>query len=597
MGKDIHTLFSMFNQLGSILNKKQRWQLGGIAVLIVVGSFMEMLGVSSILPFIESILTPEQLSQKWYFAPIVQMTGAETSFQMIASCGALIIIVYIIKNIFLIISRFIQSKFRCRFQKNMSTSMLKAYIKKPYDYFLNINSAEVIRGIGGDVYGTFEVLYNLFLLASEMMTVIMIGIFIFCTDAVMATGVLLIACVCFAVITLSFKPVLSKVGREQRIASTCRSKFAYQAIMGIKEIKVMQRDQAFVDSYDEAYEKQRKTDIAYELSNALPERIIETLCITGLIIVVCIRLKMGVDVTTFVTQLSTFALAAFRILPSVSRMTGYLNSLVFYRLSLESVYENIISLQKYEEKEKRMDNAVTMREKELKFVQKLECKNVRWKYENMKEYVLNDLHLTICKGEAVGLIGSSGAGKTTLSDCILGLLQPQGGKIEMDGVDVFSIPRQWSQIVGYVPQTVFLVDDTVKANITFGLPKDEWKDEKIWKALEQAQLKTFVERLPNGLDTIVGERGVKFSGGQRQRIAIARALYYNPEILVLDEATSALDNETETAVMESIEALQGHKTLIIVAHRLTTIRNCDKIYEIKDGKAYLRDKKEIFDEN
>ncbi len=597
MGKDIHTLFLMFDHLRKILNKNQKMQIGGIAILILMGSFCEMLGVSSVLPFIESILTPEQLSQKWYMEPIVKLTRAKTSLQVIVACGALIVMVYIFKNVFLTISAFIQSKFRCRFQKDLSTGMLRAYLKKPYDYFLNINSAEVIRGIGGDVFGTFEVLHNLFLLSSEVMTVVMIGIFIIYTDAIMAVGVLFIAGICFTIITLSFKPVLSKVGRNQRIANADRSKYAYQAIMGIKEIKVMQRDQAFIDNYDDAYEEQRKTDIAYELSNALPEKIIETVCITGLIVVVCIRLKMGVNVATFVTQLSTFALAAFRILPSVSKMTGYLNSLVYYRLSLEAVYENMIDLQKYEEREKVITKYVDTKEVDLKFRKTLKCKNVCWQYENTNDYVLRDLCLTIHKGEAVAFIGTSGAGKTTLSDCILGLLQPQEGKIEIDGVDVFSIPQKWSQIVGYVPQTVFLTDDTVRANITFGLPKAEWDDDKIWRALEQAQLKTFIEKMPNGLDTLVGERGVKFSGGQRQRIAIARALYYNPEILVLDEATSALDNETETAVMESIEALQGHKTLIIVAHRLTTIRNCDKIFEIKDGKAWLRDKEEVFEKN
>ena len=354
MMRDIKTLFFMFKQLGTILTTKQKRQIAGIAVLILLGSFMEMLGISSILPFIESILTPEELSQRWYFSPIVRLTGANTSFGIIASCGALIVAVYIFKNVFLLVSSFIQSKFRCRFQKDLSTNMLKAYMKKPYTYFLNINSAEVIRGIGGDVFGTFEVLHNLFLLASEMMTAIMIGVFIIYTDAIMAIGVLLIAGLCFTVITLSFKPILSKVGKDQREANAKRSKYAYQAIMGIKEIKVMQRDCTFIENYDDAYEEQRKTDITYELSNAFPEKIIETTCITGLIVVVCIRLRMGVNVAEFVTQLSTFALAAFRILPSVSKMTGYLNSLVFYRLSLEAVYENMNSLKEYEKNERKI---------------------------------------------------------------------------------------------------------------------------------------------------------------------------------------------------------------------------------------------------
>ena len=215
-------------------------------------------------------------------------------------------------------------------------------------------------------------------------------------------------------------------------------------------------------------------------------------------------------------------------------------------------------------------------------------------YESRDLTVLSNLNMTIKKGTSVAFIGSSGAGKTTLADIILGLLTPQSGYVHMDGKDVYAMPEQWAQIIGYVPQNVFLIDDTVRNNVAFGL--QDVDDQLIWEALEGAQLKEFIEALPYGLDTIVGERGVKFSGGQRQRIAIARALYNNPRILVLDEATSALDNDTENAVMEAVEALQGKMTLIIVAHRLTTIRNCDKIYEIKKGKAILRDKAEVFAE-
>ena len=220
------------------------------------------------------------------------------------------------------------------------------------------------------------------------------------------------------------------------------------------------------------------------------------------------------------------------------------------------------------------------------FQNKVEVKNISWRYPNSDVYVLKDLDLTVHKGEAIGFIGSSGAGKTTLSDMILGLFKPLMGGIYVDGIDIYTIPMQWAHVVGYVPQAVYLTDDTIRNNIAFGEEEQDIEDDKIWFALEQAQFKTFVQQLPNGLDTIVGERGIRFSGGQKQRLAIARALYYDPDIVILDEATSALDNETEKAVMESIDALQKSKTLIIVAHRLTTLRNCDKVFEIKDGKAF-----------
>lgn len=596
MTKDIKTLFLMFKQLYKILNNKQKWQMMGIFFLIVVGAFVEMLGISAILPFIQAILTPEKLADKWYFRVIIETTDIRSSYGIVVLCGVSIIGIYLFKNLFLILSTTIQSRFRCRFQKDLSTITLRAYIKKPYTFFLNVNSAEILRGISSDVFGTFSILQNLFRILSESLTIIMIGIFIIYTDPFMAGGILSLAIICFVIITLSFKPVLSRVGKEQRIANAKRNQYAYQVIMGIKEVKVMKRENMFLEAYSDAYEEQRKTDVTYEVSNALPERIMETICIIGLIAVVCLKMKNVQDATVFVTQLSTFALSAFKILPSISRLVGYLNSLVFYRPALEAVYNNIGDIREYEEIVSNPEQDVIEDGYDLKFNDELKCDKISWKYDNSKEYVLKKLDITIQKGEAVALIGTSGAGKTTLSDCILGLLKPQAGTIEIDGKDIFSISKQWSRIIGYVPQTVFLIDDTVKANITFGLPVDKGDEEKIWYALEQAQLKQFVENLPDGLDTMVGERGVKFSGGQRQRIAIARALYYNPEILVLDEATSALDMETETAVMESIERLQGHKTLIIVAHRLTTIRNCDKIYEVVDGKACLRNNKDVFED-
>lgn len=276
-------------------------------------------------------------------------------------------------------------------------------------------------------------------------------------------------------------------------------------------------------------------------------------------------------------------------------MTGYLNNVVYYRPTAEAVSDELHAVEEYRQIIDRQINKEVeeQSDEEYSFRDKVEVRNIRWKYPRSDKYVLQDVSITIEKGDSVALIGASGAGKTTLADVILGLLHPEGGAVSVDGIGIETIPRKWSRLIGYVPQVVFLVDDTIRNNIAFGLRQEEINDEMVWSALEQAQLKEFVQGLPNELNTIVGERGVKFSGGQRQRIAIARALYYNPDILVLDEATSALDNETESAVMESIEALQGHKTLIIVAHRLTTIRKCNKIYEITDGHAILREKEEV----
>ncbi len=592
MLKDFGTLIRMWNQLRYIMTEKQKRQSAAIFILIIGGALFETLGVSAILPFIQSIMEPEELVNKWYIAVIVRTLNLKDTYSIVYLCGVFISLVYVIKNVYLFASSRIQSKFRWRFQKNLSTKMLASYMKRPYVYFLDINSAEIIRTLSTDVFGVLEILQNGFRFFSEFFTVVLIGIFTISVDAVMALQILLIAGLCFFGITFFFKNRLSKIGAKQRDANVERTKCAYQAVNGYKEVQVMQRADCFVEAYEEAYEGQRKLEVSFETISALPERLIETVCIIGLILVVCLRLASGVAVEEFVPKLSVFAVAAFRILPSVSRMTGYLNNVVYYRPTAEAVSDELHAVEEYRQIIDRQINKEVeeQSDEEYSFRDKVEVRNIRWKYPRSDKYVLQDVSITIEKGDSVALIGASGAGKTTLADVILGLLHPEGGAVSVDGIGIETIPRKWSRLIGYVPQVVFLVDDTIRNNIAFGLRQEEINDEMVWSALEQAQLKEFVQGLPNELNTIVGERGVKFSGGQRQRIAIARALYYNPDILVLDEATSALDNETESAVMESIEALQGHKTLIIVAHRLTTIRKCNKIYEITDGHAILREK-------
>ena len=595
MLKDFGTLIRMWNQLRYIMTEKQKRQSAAIFILIIGGALFETLGVSAILPFIQSIMEPEELVNKWYIAVIVRTLNLKDTYSIVYLCGVFISLVYVIKNVYLFASSRIQSKFRWRFQKNLSTKMLASYMKRPYVYFLDINSAEIIRTLSTDVFGVLEILQNGFRFFSEFFTVVLIGIFTISVDAVMALQILLIAGLCFFGITFFFKNRLSKIGAKQRDANVERTKCAYQAVNGYKEVQVMQRADCFVEAYEEAYEGQRKLEVSFETISALPERLIETVCIIGLILVVCLRLASGVAVEEFVPKLSVFAVAAFRILPSVSRMTGYLNNVVYYRPTAEAVSDELHAVEEYRQIIDRQINKEVeeQSDEEYSFRDKVEVRNIRWKYPRSDKYVLQDVSITIEKGDSVALIGASGAGKTTLADVILGLLHPEGGAVSVDGIGIETIPRKWSRLIGYVPQVVFLVDDTIRNNIAFGLRQEEINDEMVWSALEQAQLKEFVQGLPNELNTIVGERGVKFSGGQRQRSAIARALYYNPDILVLDEATSALDNETESAVMESIEALQGHKTLIIVAHRLTTIRKCNKIYEITDGHAILREKEEV----
>lgn len=593
----IHNLKSLIqikDKLVYILSENQKKSAIFLALVIVVRVFFELLGVTAVYPFLQALLTPDVAMENKYLKPFIQFFHIETSRGVLVLIGIVLILIYIFKNIYMIFSYYVQYNYSAKVQKELSIKILNSYMSRPYSFFLNINSSEILRACGGDVNGVFMILSCAFDIVAEGLSIVVIGIYIFETDIFMAVSVLLLMALVGGVIILAYKPVMKRLGRKEMTAQAVKSKAIYQTVTGVKELYVMQRKQLFLDEYSRAADDVRRVTRNKDFLAASPERIIEGVCVSGLIGVVVIRLLMGVDVMNFVPQLGMFAMAAFKILPSVGKVSNRVTTVVYHNPMLDNVYNVIVGANEYEKEQAQYQDMHGGRENneiDCQFHDNVSIQNITWKYAENKDNVLHDLQLDIKKGESIALIGSSGAGKTTLADIILGLLQPQSGSVYMDGRDVYAMPKQWAKIIGYVPQSVFLMDDTVRANVAFGLMDVD--DKRIWDALQDAQIKEFVESLPYGLDTIVGERGVKFSGGQRQRIAIARALYNNPQILVLDEATSALDNETENAVMEAVEALQGKMTLIIVAHRLTTIRNCDKIYEIKDGKAIERDKEEV----
>ena len=602
--KNFKALFSIIKKVLAILSPKQKRGSVLVFFCIIICSLLDLLGVSAIYPLLEVMMDESALKSEWYSAWIYNIWPDISFGNVILLLGLAIIIIYLAKNAMAILCYYQQYTFAAKFKRELSTLMLSSYMKRPYEYFVNTNSAVMLRGILNDTDSTYVILCNMFQLVADSITVVFIAVYLAATDWFIAVWALGLMVVCFIGVTFSFKPVMKRSGRKYREAIGGQNKASYQAINGAKEVMVMDRRELFVDSFETAARNVESTSWIKDLVAVTPDRILEGVCIGGFIGVVCIRVAINPNATTMIPVLGSFAIGAFKILPSVAKIANKLNSIVFNNPGLDECYSNIMEarrleaeLKKNEEealgKNSNKSDVEDIKEADIEFTSDIAIKNITWRYKNSEDDVLKNLNLNIKKGESIAFIGSSGSGKTTLSDIILGLLKPQEGQVEMDGIDIYSIPHQWAKIIGYVPQSVFLIDDTIRANVAFGMPREFTSDEKVWKALEQAQLDSFVRDLPDGLDTIVGERGVKFSGGQRQRIAIARALYEDPDILVLDEATAALDNDTETAVMEAIDALQGSKTLIIVAHRLTTIRNCDKIYEIGGGVATLRDKAEV----
>lgn len=574
-----------------IMNSKQKVQYVFVCIVCFIGSMFELLGVTAILPFIEAIMTPDELQGKWYYEIVVALFNPETTLELLTILAVFIIVIYVIKNIYLMFSCYVQSWYSTSLKRDLAIKLTNIFLHSPYLFHLDVNSSVLIRIVNQDVEGVFVTFFYLFRVIAELFTVAAISIYIIILDPVLAISLVLILGICMAILFMGLKKIIKRSGQ---IAQECESKmFQYlsQSFTGIKEILVMNRQDYFSDSYNKTCTTNARVSKNYNFLYSISTYIYEAVCIGGLIAIVTIRLHMNDDITAFVTKLAIVAVAAFRLFPAVGRLTTNINSIIYNRPRLDSIYD---VTRKLNDKES-FGMMPTIKESgdKLSFNDSLVINSINWQYPAGDSDVLHGLNMTVHKGESVALIGASGAGKTTLADVILGLLKPQKGNITLDGTDVYENPAGWAKVIGYVPQSVYLIDDTIRNNVAFGVYSEDISDERIWKALEEAQLAEFIKSLKDGLDTMVGEGGVRLSGGQRQRIAIARALYENPEILVLDEATSALDTETETAVMESIDALHGTKTMIIVAHRLTTIRNCDSIYEIKDGVATKRLKEEV----
>lgn len=588
--KDIKTFKNMISHLMVILDRRQRLQMIGMMIVILIGAFFELLGVSAMLPFIQALLEPEELISKPYIRFFTELFGVSGTNSILLMVGIGIVIIYLVKNLYLAVSAYFQTSYSNNIKRQLSVLMLKSYMDQPYSFFVDNGSGVVLRGVKDDVNGVSDVIANIFKGSAEGFVVIAVAVYLVSVDPILAIGVLAVGMACMLVIVLGVKKMLTRLSYIHREALAELGKCVTQIIAGIKDIMVFNRRKMFLDDYDRAYAKSNTAEIKSEFAGLMPERIIEACCISGIIIMVLVRLGMGVDPVDFVPKMAVFAMGAFRLLPSISRIAGYASIIIYSRQDLESTYENIIASRRYGEEtcsiiQTSLDND------HRSFEAILEIRELDWQYPQGKSKVLDHLNISIKKGEAVGIVGESGSGKSTLADLLLRLYKPQKGGIYMDGIDISSIPETWSEVVAYVPQSVFIMDDTIRANVIFG--PDAVSDEKVWAALKKASLDDFVKELPQGLDTFVGERGVKFSGGQRQRIAIARALFRNPQIMILDEATSALDNETEEAVMEAIDSLAGSMTLIIIAHRVTTLKNCDKIYEISEGKAIERSKDKI----
>lgn len=582
----------MISQLIYIFNRKEKLQIVFLFIAAVLGSLLECLGVGIFMPFVNVLMDTSAIHDTWYLEAFYRTFRFKDAESFLTALTVVIIAVFVIKNVYLIGEKYAIYLFSYHTQMKISTRLLEAYMSKPYTFHLNKNVSVLQRSMQEDTNLFASAIIHFMELFIEITVCISLGISLYYISQSMTVIVLGLLAVCMGGFIAISKKFARGFGRECQTYKAKIYQWMNQALGGVKEVKVLGREAYFVDSYQTYYKKYAKGLRISRLLAAIPKYIVEMVSMAGLLIAIIIKIKYGrTDIVTFIPQLSAFAVAAFRLMPSVGRINEHVTNILYASPSVELVYHDLKDVESLEEEGKKQPEQVL--DSEWEFRRELYIKKVCYRYPGMEENVIDHAEFVIKKGQIVALIGESGAGKTTLADILLGLLPPQYGKIRADEMDIFKNIDKWHKAIGYIPQTIYLSDDTIRNNVAFGIYEEQIDDEAVTEALKKAQLYEFVDGLSDGVETLVGDRGVRLSGGQRQRIGIARALYHDPEILVLDEATSALDNETETAVMEAIESLRGEKTMIIIAHRLTTIRNADVIYEVVDGKVRERAKEQI----
>lgn len=581
----------MFKKINYVLDKRQKRNLVILLIIIFVGAFVELLGVSAIMPIVNVALNPSTIDNTWYLVEIRDFMGFTQAKEMLTFLAVVVILIYIAKNIYITVMYDLQYRFIFNNQKRLAIKMMDCYMNQNYLFHVSKNIAELQRNVTNDVNGFFTVVLNTLQLLAELSVCIVLVAYLMSQDWLTT---LVVAGIVFGVgllFTFLFRKVLVQKGEENRDLTAQASKWILQAFSGIKEIKVINKEKFFIDNYIKIYDRRVILQRQQSMLKFVPRPILESVCICGLLLAMIIKLQInGSDFTSFITSLSVFVVSAYRMLPSFNRITGYIGAIMFDKPSIDAVYNDLTEIDELmKTKEKAKDS------KEKLIIKKdIAMEGISFQYPESDKWILKNASVVINRNSSVAFIGASGAGKTTAVDLLLGLLEPQHGRILVDGVDIRTNIEAWNQCIGYIPQTIYLMDDTIKANIAFGIPEDEIDEKRIVCAMKEAQLDEFVKTLPNGFNTVIGDRGVKLSGGQRQRIGIARALYRDPQVLILDEATSALDNETEKEVMRAIDGLHGQRTMIVIAHRLTTIKNCDVIYEVADGTITEKTHQEIF---
>lgn len=562
----------------AMLNTAGRRRLGQLGVLILFNTILEVATVGMILPFIALLNDPTLIETHGKIQAIYNLLGLHSRTTFLTLIGVFLLVLVICKNIYLYWLTRLQAGFGAFEAARVAEKLFSGYLAAPFQTHLNRNSANMITTADYSVDAVFsQVLLYVIVFVTEASVILALILFMLFTEPklTLVLGLVLGGSAMLLSMYLRRELVeLGKIGIQLRVA---RLQCLQQALTSIKEVKVLGREQFFLENFRNLRQKHASNQARASTVSQLPRQVIEVVVVGGLLLVIVMILLDGRATADMVAVLGLFAMAAFRIMPALNRMVNAYNTIKNSQAAVDEVWTDLA--------DQDLSASPTPTERQpIAFARELQLRDVSFSYEGSSSRVLEDISLSIRPGESIGFVGPSGAGKSTLVDIVLGLLVPQHGHVEIDGIDITAHPKRWRHLFGYVPQSISLIDDSLRNNVAFGIEADRIEDARVWHALKLARLDDFCRSLPNGLDTMLGERGQRLSGGQRQRVGIARALYHDPQILVLDEATSALDSESERDITDAIDAMRGTKTVLIIAHRLSTVKRCDRLVLLRKGK-------------
>ena len=564
-----------------ILPDRDYIKLSILFMLMMIAAGFEVIGIGMIPAFVSIVASPERVLDFEPLQGVFAYLEISTSKDLLIWGGAALIVIFIVKGAYVIFYSYISARYTQNRRYLLSQRLMSSYMQAPYTFHLQRNTAELLRNITQEVSILIsKVLTSILTLAKDGIMILSILAFLIIMEPVITLVVVVITGLGSGVFILFTRGKVKVYGEREQQHRSGMIKAVNQGLGGIKDARVLNREREFIEKFRFEALNSAKLLTYITYIRQIPHAVIETIAVFGMMIIAGVLVWQGREISAIIPIMALFGMAILRLMPAVRRLTSDYTYLIYNVVSLNPIYEDLQEL----DSDNKLFKEDRVKKDTLELEDSIHARDIDYSYPESNEQALNGVSFSIKRGQAVAFVGESGAGKTTIVDLILGLMKPAKGTITVDGRDIHDSISAWQRNLGYIPQSIYLADETLRSNIAFGLPESEIDDELVMQAVELAQLGSLVERLPDGLNTIIGENGTRLSGGQRQRVGIARALYHDPQVLVMDEATSALDNITEKEITRAIEALKGDRTVIMIAHRLSTVENCDVLYLMKDGK-------------